>query len=105
MEDLINFVDIDAKHSFEDAIMPVTEVKRKYGGRIAILGGVDVNKLSYYPPDKFTEYVKNVIRECAPRGGYALGPGNTITNYVDLRNYRIMIDLCLKYGNYPIPSW
>jgi len=104
MEDLINFVGIDAKHSFEDAIMPVTEVKRKYGERIAILGGVDVNKLSYYPSDKFTEYVKNIIRECAPGGGYALGSGNTITNYVDLRNYRIMIDLCLKYGNYPIPS-
>jgi len=47
--DLINFVGIDTKPSFEDAIMPVAEVKRKYGGRIAILGGVDVNKLSYYP--------------------------------------------------------
>jgi len=40
------FVDgrIDAKHSYEDAIMPVTEAKKKYGEKIAILGGVDVDR-------------------------------------------------------------
>jgi len=46
MEDLIEYVGIDARHSFQDNITPVTEPKRKYGCRIAILGGVDVDKLS-----------------------------------------------------------
>ena len=38
MDDLINYVRIDAKHSFENAIMPVYEAKEKYGDKIAILG-------------------------------------------------------------------
>ena len=45
MEDLIEDVRIDAKHSFEGVIMPVTEFKRKDGDRISVLGGADVNKL------------------------------------------------------------
>ena len=38
MEDLISRVRIDAKHSYEDAILPAAEAKRLYGDRIAILG-------------------------------------------------------------------
>jgi len=102
MDDLINYVGIDAKHSFEDAIMPVTEAKKKYGDKIAILGGVDVDKLSRYSSERMAEYIKNIILECAPGGGYALGSGNTITNYVKLENYLLMIKLRDKYGRYPI---
>lgn len=45
MEDLINDVKIDAFHSFQDTIIPVGEFKGRYGGRIATLGGVDMDKL------------------------------------------------------------
>ncbi len=43
MPDLIDDVKIDAKHSFEDTIEQVTDAKKSYGGRIALLGGIDVN--------------------------------------------------------------
>jgi uroporphyrinogen decarboxylase len=43
MDDLIEDVKIDAKHSFEDEIMPVTRFKEEYGDRVAVLGGVDVD--------------------------------------------------------------
>jgi len=42
MDGLIDYIGIDAKHFYENAIMPVSEVKMKYGNRIAILGGVDM---------------------------------------------------------------
>lgn len=100
MEDLIYFVGIDAKHSFEDSIMPVTEAKRKYGNEIAILGGVDVDKLSRYGPAEVGDYVRRVVKECAPGGGYALGSGNTITNYVRIENYLTMVRVRDKYGCY-----
>jgi len=96
MEDIIDYVGVDAKHSFEDAIMPVTEVKKKYGDKIAILGGVDVDKLARWPLNQFKEYVKGIIKACAPGGGYALGSGNTITNYVKIENYITMIKLRAK---------
>ena len=38
MDDSIDFVGIDAKHSFEEVILPVTEVKKLYGHRVSLLG-------------------------------------------------------------------
>ncbi|RLF03227.1 MAG: uroporphyrinogen-III decarboxylase-like protein [Thermoprotei archaeon] len=102
MDDLINYVGIDAKHSFEDAIMPVYEAKERYGDKIAILGGVDVDKLARLPERELREYVRLVIRKCAPGGGYALGSGNTIANYIPPRNYLAMLEEGRKYGRYPL---
>jgi len=50
MEDLIDDVGIDAKHSYEDSILPVN-------------------------------------------GGYALGSGNSIPDYVPLQNYLTMLEI------------
>jgi uroporphyrinogen decarboxylase len=46
MDDLIDDCKIDAKHSFEDVIMPVVKAKKAWGGRVAILGGLDVDFLT-----------------------------------------------------------
>lgn len=92
MEDLIDYARIDAKHSYEDAIMPVTEAKKKYGEKIAILGGVDVDKLSRWSEPEIRKYIRDIIDKCAPVGGYALGSGNTIANYVKVENYLAMLD-------------
>ncbi|MCS7104421.1 MAG: hypothetical protein NZ954_02490 [Thermofilaceae archaeon] len=102
MEDLISYVGIDAKHSFEDASYPITEYKELYGDRIALLGGVDMDKLARMPAEHFVEYVKEVIKKCAPGGGYALGCGNSVANYVKLENYLAMLDVGKRYGKYPI---
>lgn len=102
MDDLINYVHIDAKHSFQDIFYPVTEFKRLYGKRIAILGGVDIDNLARMPLLEFRKYIKNIINECAVGGGYSLGSGNTITNYVKLENYLTMLKIGNKYGKYPI---
>jgi len=45
MDDLIEDVQIDAKHSFEDTFETVVEAKARYGDRIALLGGIDVDFL------------------------------------------------------------
>lgn len=102
MDDLIDYVGIDAKQSYEDKIMPVTEVKRKYGHRIAILGGVDVHKLCTLDEDALRAYVRNIISVCGPGGGYAMGTGNTVANYIPLKNFYIMCEETRKLGVYPI---
>jgi len=96
MDDLIN-IGIDAKHSFEDKIEPVWEAKEKYGDKIALLGGVDVNKLATMPSDKLRRHVRFVLERCAPGGGYALGSGNSITNYIPIENYLAMLEEGEKY--------
>ncbi|RJS87816.1 uroporphyrinogen-III decarboxylase-like protein [Candidatus Bathyarchaeota archaeon] len=102
MEALIEYVRIDARHSFQDNITPVTEAKKKYGDRIAILGGIDVDKLCRLPVDELRKYVAKTISECARDGGYALGSGNSITNYMKIENYKAMLEVGLRLGKYPL---
>ena len=42
IDDYIKIVKIDAS-SFEDNVVPVPEVKRRYGNRLSLLGGMDVD--------------------------------------------------------------
>lgn len=100
MEDIIN-VGIHGKHSYQEPFASVKEAKEKYGDRIAILGGVDVDKLTRFRIDELKSYVLEIIWSCAPGGGYALGSGNSVTNYMNLENYREIIRICEKYGGYP----
>jgi uroporphyrinogen decarboxylase len=100
MDDLIIDVAIDAKHSFEDVIMPVAEAKRLYGDRIALLGGIDVDFLCRFSVDEVRAYTRRVIDACAPGGGWALGTGNSVANYVPIENYLAMLDEGKRYGVY-----
>lgn len=92
MPDLIEKVRIDAKHSFEDTIEDVTDAKHRYGDRIAILGGIDVDFLCRSDPERVRERVRRTLEVCQPGGGYCLGTGNSVANYIPLDNYFAMID-------------
>jgi len=92
MQDLIDDVGIDAKHSFEDVILPVTEAKRLYGDRIAILGGVDVGFLTRASEAEVRARTREILSICALDGGYALGTGNSVANYIKVENFLAMID-------------
>ncbi len=86
-EDLIEYCKIDAKHSFEDAIMPVAEFKRRYGHRITPLGGLDVDVLCRSSIDEIRAYTRKHIEECFADGWWALGTGNSLTDYMPVENY------------------
>jgi uroporphyrinogen decarboxylase len=91
MEDLIEDVRIDGKHSFEDAIQPVEDFHRRYHDRIASLGGVDVDVLARGSVDDVRRRTREIIDACAPLGRFALGSGNSVTNYIPLENYLAML--------------
>jgi uroporphyrinogen decarboxylase len=92
MDDLIDDVRIDGKHSYEDAIIPVAAFKRRFGHRVSVLGGIDVDVLARRSEDEVRAYVRSVLDEVMPGGGYVLGSGNSIANYVPPRNFLAMID-------------
>ena len=98
MGDLIETVRIDAKHSFGETICPVTEFKKRYGHRVAVLGGVDVHKLCTFSEQGVRREVRRILDACMPGGRYALGSGNSIANYVPLANYMAMCHEGLNYG-------
>jgi uroporphyrinogen decarboxylase len=97
MEDLLSTVRIDARHSFEDAILPVTEAKQRYGRRVSLLGGIDMDFLCRATEAQVRERVRATLDSCMPGGGYCLGTGNTMANYVPLANYLAMLDEGWRY--------
>jgi len=97
MEDLINDVKIDALHSFEDTCCPVIEFKKRYGDKIGILGGVDMDKLCRLDEESLRKYIREILDKCMVDGKYALGSGNSIANYVPVKNYLIMLEEGLKW--------
>ena len=97
MNDLIDYVKIDGKHSFEDAITPVWEYKKQWGHKIALLGGVDIDKLTRYPTDKLQTYVRMIIDKCHKGGRFTIGSGSSIPSYAPVENYLTMCDTVLTY--------
>jgi uroporphyrinogen decarboxylase len=104
MEDLISVVGIDGKHSFEDGIVPVQDFQARYGGRIAVLGGIDLNILAGGSPDDVRRQTHRLVTTCGARGRYAVSSGNSVPSYVPLENYLVMIDeahRCNRDMGYP----
>jgi uroporphyrinogen decarboxylase len=91
MNDLIDDVGIDAKHSFEDVIDPVASFRQRYARRVAVLGGADVDYIARHTPDEVRRYSRAVLESCAPEGGYAFGTGNSVVNYLPVENYIAML--------------
>jgi uroporphyrinogen decarboxylase len=98
MDDLVA-CGYDAKHSFEDALVPgQLELHRRYGDRICLLGGIDVDFLCRADEQAIRRRVRQTIDALAPDGGYVLGSGNSIPDYMPTESYWAMLDEGLKYG-------
>jgi len=98
MDELVDVVGIDAKHSFEDTILDVRAAKSLYGHRVALLGGIDMDFLCRASPDAIRQRVRDTLTVCQPGGGYCLGTGNTVANYIPLHNYLAMLDEGRKFA-------
>lgn len=83
---------IDAKHSFQDMIMPVEDAYRKWGDRIGIIGGVDVDLMASATEETVRKRTRDILDVCGPNGHYVLGTGNSVTNYIPINNYIAMLD-------------
>jgi len=99
MEDLIENVGIDAKHSFEDVIEPVEQFFSRFGKRIAVIGGVDMDILARGTEAQVRMRTCQILKACASSGSYILGSGNSIANYIPPRNFLAMLDEGYKYNN------
>ena len=89
MEDLIS-TGIDAKHSNEDDIAPFHEWVVRYGDRICNLGGIDMNVLCLETPEQIRRRVRTTIEENIGFGGFGLGCGNSIPDYIPVEGFFAM---------------
>lgn len=92
MDDIIDGMKYDGKHSYEDKICPVEEAYERWGKRIAILGGIDVDFVCRSTPEAIIARGTAMLERTATRGGYALGSGNSIPYFVPDDHYFALIE-------------
>ena len=90
MDDIAD-MGVDAKHSFEDKILPVEEAHRRWGGRMAMIGGVDMNILARGSVDDVRKRSREILDACGPAGRFVMGTGNSVANYIPLKNYGALV--------------
>jgi uroporphyrinogen decarboxylase len=91
IEDVIEDMGYDARHSFEDTIMPVEQSYQRYGQRIAHLGGIDLDFVCRRSAQEITERSRAMLVRSQEFGGYALGTGNSVPEYVPDSGYFAML--------------
>jgi uroporphyrinogen decarboxylase len=89
MEDIIA-MGYDGWHSFEDVILPVEDAYEQWHDRMAILGGMDLDFLYRSSPEDVTKRASAMLARTAERGGYALGTGNSVPEYITDEKYFAM---------------
>lgn len=89
-EDIIDKMKFDAKHSYEDNICPVETMYQRLKGRIAVLGGIDMDFVCRSTQEQIYKRCSEMAK-MTQYEGYALGTGNSIPSYLPDDNYLAMI--------------
>lgn len=89
-------------HPIEPKAMDISEVKAKYGHKLALIGNIDMDLLVRGTPQQVKAQVRQRIKDLAPGGGYAVGANPGIAYYVRLENYNALREAVFEYGRYPI---
>ncbi len=97
MDDVINLMKYDAKHSYEDNILCVEDSYERWHDKIAILGGIDVDFVIRKSEQEIKERCNAMLERVKDRGGYALGTGNSVPEYIPIEKYFAMINCAKQY--------
>jgi len=89
---------IDALHPIEPKAMQIADVKRKYGEKLSLIGNIDVDLLCRGKGNDIRNQVLLNIKQAGFNGGYCVGSGNSIPDYVHYENYITMIETVKEFN-------
>jgi uroporphyrinogen decarboxylase len=96
---------IDGWHGIQRNIgMDMQELKKRFGNRICLFGGVNCETLIEGTPSQVRAEVQSAIHLSARGGGLVLTTSNVIAPGSRLENYLELRKAVRDYGKYPIPS-
>jgi uroporphyrinogen decarboxylase len=93
-------VGINVAHPIEPESNDIVEVKKKWAGKMAIIGNVHTPMLAYGTQEEIEEKVKDYCEKLGPGGGWVLGSSTSIMDGVKPENFVTMIEAVHKYGCY-----
>jgi uroporphyrinogen decarboxylase len=99
MDDLVA-CGVNALHPIEPKSMNIREVQQRYGDRLSLCGGIDVDLLTRGTPDAVRRITRSFIADLGPRGGWSAGSSNSIPEYVPVANYVAMVETVLREGTF-----
>jgi uroporphyrinogen decarboxylase len=80
--------------------MDLIELKRKYGDRIAFMGGLDIRALESNDKRQVEAELQKKVPIAMAGGGYCLHTDHSVSNRVDYDIYRFFVDRGLEIGTY-----
>jgi len=72
--------------------MWVGDLKREFGNKLVFWGGIPVEELISGTPETVRKSVRKAMEECAPGGGFILGPSHSIAYGTRYDNFMAMLD-------------
>lgn len=91
MDDILS-CGVDALHPIEPKAMEIKEVKERYCDKLCLIGNIDVDILTRGDKDTIKKIVHENIENVGYNGGYCVGSGNSVPEYVKFENYIAMIE-------------
>jgi len=97
---ILHDVGIDIAHPIEPESNDIVEVKKKWAGKMALVGNIHTPLLAYGSAGEIDEKVREYCIKLAPGGGYVLGSSTSIMDGIPPENFVTMIEAVHKYGRY-----
>jgi len=80
--------------------MDLIELNEKFGDKIAFMGGIDVRLMALDDPKPIEKEIKKKITVAKEGGGYIYHSDHSVPKNVSFQNYKRVIELVKKYGEY-----
>lgn len=91
---------INGIQPLEPKSMDLVELKEKRGHQFCLMGGIDIDRICRGTPEEVEQLTREKIELLGYNGGYTVGTSNTVPDYINADNYRVMIETAFKYGKY-----
>lgn len=89
---------VNAIHPIEPKAMDISDVKERYGKDLCLIGNIDVDLLARGTKEEIRKNVLYNIEKAGFNGGYCVGSGNSIPEYVNFDNYITMIETVKEFN-------
>jgi uroporphyrinogen-III decarboxylase len=81
--------------------LDVVEIKKKYIGKLAFVGNVDVRVMERGNPDEIKREVLYKL-QAAKNGGWICQSDHSVSSDVEPESYALVVKYLREYGNYPL---
>jgi LacI family transcriptional regulator len=93
-------IGFDAVHPLVPECNDILDIRRRWAGKMALMGNIPSELLASGRPEEIEEQVREYCVRLAPGGGYVLSSSNGIADGIPPENFAAMTQAVRRYGRY-----